>query len=566
MPRFEIEQNGKRYEIEAPSMDAAAQALGSFAPSAKPATSTAPGKPEIPAWKDFLKSIGTGIVGGIGRTLANAGQSEAELQGMKGVPGPQESSQIIQKEVIGRPLHQPAGTAGKFGEAIGGALGDPTTFVGPGGLARKVVSGIGGAVGSELGGQMSGDSFAGRLAGGIAGAMAPAGAAGAARRIAAPITAKSPERAVSVALLRREGIEPSAGDVSGRTGVRAAEELGNRTLGGQSYTEVKDRPLRQLGTAVTARMGENAERATPEVLDRARTRIGNVMERVATRLPLTHDQRLTHDLTAINTEITNNPWLDDAVRTAVARQINAILNGFTTRTVRGRVVATMDGRTYQGLTRKDTPLGRAIDSADTNVSHYAQRIRSALDDALERSATGRGTRPGTGRQQALAQLREARRQWYNMLVISKAVAGPGEAAAEGTIMPERLRAALTNSADNKMAYAAGRSDLHRLARAANEILTPARNLAWEARAATHGIPGAVGGTVGMLAGGPGGAAVGALGSAASPGLVGRAVNSRLGQAYLKRQRGPATPAHQWASALRGANIGAKQPPQYGGTE
>lgn len=454
-------------------------------------------------------------------------------------------------------LPQPQTSVGRYGSAAIEALSNPMSYAGPGGLGLKLGSAALSGIGAQAGSDLTRGSTLGSIVGGITGAVLPGGAARAARRLNAPTPIKSPERAANVKILRDEGIEPSAGDVSGRQGVRVAEEMGNRIGGGGSYDTVKDKPLRQLSQAVTERMGDRVERATPEVLERTRERIGNGLEQVARDLPIKHDASLTNDFTNLATEVTNNAWLSDELRTAVNKQIDAILNGFVTKTVKGKVVAEMDGKTYQGLTRHDTPLGRAMRSTDDNVAHYANKIRSMLDDAMERSAHARGTRQGVGRRQALVDLKELRRQWYNMLIISKSVAGPGEAAAEGTILPERLGAVMRAGADNKMAYAAGRSDLHKLARAAQAVITPARHLDWTERAKIHAVPGSLFGAAGMLAGGPSGAAIGGLAGGAAPGLIGRAVNSEIGQRILKRQpSGPAPDAHLWASALRGGAVGA----------
>lgn len=482
--------------------------------------------PKRGGFSDFFSSIPRGLVRGLAGTAAASGQAEAGVMGMQGVPGAEESADIAEKEITG-PLPKPEGRAGRVGAAIGTALGTPTTYLGPGGMAGKMATGVTSAIGGELGGEAGGRP--GAVLGAVAGGMAPRGLA---RAITPnPISA---ERQAAVGELRQRGIEPTAGDVTGSRVVRHAEEMGDHPLGGGTYSALKDQAGRQLSAAALERMGEKADLASPEVIRRARDRIGDSLERVAKQLPINHDARLGNDLVKIEQDLARE-GLPPATMDRVHAQVQNVLDGFVTGTKSGTTRGVMTGTTYQGLTRSNTPLARAIDDADPNISYYATRVRSALDDAMERSANARGTRPGVGRRQALDDLREARRQWYNMLVISKSVAGPGEAAAEGMISPQKLRQNLTNSPDNKLAYAAGRGDLHDLTRAANQVMTPLRSSGTTERAVAHGIPAAIGAGVGhLMTGEP--VTGGLAGASVGPGLTGRAVNSRPVQGYLKNQQ------------------------------
>ncbi len=219
----------------------------------------------------------------------------------------------------------------------------------------------------------------------------------------------------------------------------------------------------------------------------------------------------------------------------INQQLENVQNGFVTTTARhnGQPDTIMDGRTYQGLTRHGTPLQRAIDDTDPTVSYYATRIRSALDDAMERTATARGTRPGVGIRRALDDLRTARRQWYNMMVISKAAVGPGEAAPAGLITPQKLRSVLTNSDDRKLQYAAGRGDLAELARAGEAIMAPISSSNTSTRSLLRHIPAAIGAALTQSVHGE--PISGALTGAVAPGIAGRAILSRPAQSYLKGQ-------------------------------
>jgi hypothetical protein len=231
-------------------------------------------------------------------------------------------------------------------------------------------------------------------------------------------------------------------------------------------------------------MGEHlqGELLDPDVFERVEKTLGNGFESAAQRLPITYSQKLGHELTAIVQEAFAEGLPPQATDRIVA-QATSVNNGFISK---NNGSAVMPGKNYQAATRHGTPLQRAIDDPDPNVAYYALRIRTALDDAMEemvdtavKNAFSRGTPTGPARAkavelaQALEDLKETRRRWYNMIVLKKAVSGPGEAAAEGTLSPQKLRQVLTSTADAKLSYAAGRGGgLQELARAGNSVLTP----------------------------------------------------------------------------------------------
>lgn len=534
---------------------------------------------------DFIKSIPTGMVEGVAGTLSASGKAaalESSMEGMEDIPSPEQLTKMAGR--ILPPLHDPTGRAGQYGASIGRALGDPSTYLGPGGLARKAITGVGGAVGSELGGQLTKDSIAGRVIGGVAGGLVPGAAGGAARRIAAPTPMRDPARAGSVAILRGRGIEPSAGDISGRGGLRATEELGGRILGGGSYERIKNRPLHELTAAVTEDMGASTPRIVPDApgvpgtISQTENRLGAVFEDTARRLPVTHDNRFGNDLVNIRTSLFRE-GLPDVTINRVLQQIENVQNGFVTYTARGvrRPRGAMSGETYQALTRRDTPLGRAMRDPDVSVAHYAKRIRDALDSAMDRTvdvavrnAFSRGRAGGAAQARAVElagaqnRLREARRQWYVKEVVQDTIARAGPEAASGLILPKYLQAALTRGGANKKTYARAQNQLQQLARAASEVLTPARKLTGWEQARTHGIPGVAGAVLGSGLGHP---LIGTAAGMAAPGLVGRAANTRIMQDWLKRQRAPATPTHPVAAVARGAYQGRPRPKRtYGGTD
>src|SRR5580698_5094724 len=144
----------------------------------KPKNTPAP-KPPAEAgggmWKsasDFFKSIPQGIVRGAAGAASALGQSEESLAtggGKQTVPGAEEGEKLAGAER----LPQPEGAAGRFGGAIGRAIGNPASYMGgPGGLVRQGVSILGGAIGGQTGAELFPKSNAAPIIGGAFGSLA----------------------------------------------------------------------------------------------------------------------------------------------------------------------------------------------------------------------------------------------------------------------------------------------------------------------------------------------------------------------------------------------------------
>ncbi len=178
MPDFTFSSpDGKSYTVSGPEGATPEQAFGMLqkqigAPPAAPQGVMANAL-------DFAKSIPRGALSGLSNALSASGQAEQLQMGQPvDVPSPQDTTKILEQNVTGE-LHQPQGRAGKVGAAIGETLGNPASFVGPGGLPLKiggaVLSGAGGEVGRQA---AEGTKYeipaqiAGSLAGGVVGAKA----------------------------------------------------------------------------------------------------------------------------------------------------------------------------------------------------------------------------------------------------------------------------------------------------------------------------------------------------------------------------------------------------------
>lgn len=561
MPTFEIiSPDGKTYDVTGPEGSTKEQALERVKSQHAATPAEAPSS-LVDAAKEGGKGLlrgFTGLVGGIAddfmepiREIVSAGKH------LSGKPNqlpadPGYGSQI--SHAMGTEP-DPKTTPGAFAGTIGEFVGNPASYLGPGGPLSKIGTAALSGLGSEGAGQLTkgtGLEPAARLGGAVVAGQAPrtiAKVAGGPR--------VTPERAAIRDALRAEGVEPTAGEISGNRAVRTAEsQLGNAPGSGQAYSRAKEQELRQYTRAVVKRAGVDSDNALPETINEIRDKAASRLESAAADMKIRMDPKMGNEFAELRSDLQREGATPDQIN-RINQQLENIQNGFVTtvkKTAGGANDTIMDGKTYQGLTRHGTPLQRAIDDPDPTVSYYSLRIRSALDDAMERTAQGRGTRAGVGLRQAMDDLREARRHWYNMIVISKAVSGPGEAAPAGLVTPQKLRQILTSSQDKKLQYAAGRGDLAELARSGESMMQPIGSSQTSERSLITAIPAAIGASVGQaIQGEP---ISGALAGVMAPGGAGRVLMSPLMQTYLKGELPGQRAAQNYFDSQAGAGATA----------
>jgi len=430
-------------------------------------------------------------------------------------------------------FYEPQSQAGEVARGTTRAVTNPVSYIGPGGIAGKATTAAASGGMSELFGQLlRGESSEGygRIMGAVLGALTPRGLA----RTAAPLPI-TPERQALVDTLTQEGVNPTAGQVTGRKALRYAEShLGDLPGAGGRATESERRVGEEFSRAMLRRIGENADRATPDVVARAGTRIGQQFDRLAARNDAPIDRQYFMDL---NTAARDYDYLfqDPLRKPMVENIIQHAYNQFANNPV-------MSGEQYKALRSRIERMRRG-QAKDPELSMFLADVRNSMDDLMERSIAARNPADAGA-------WREVRNQYRNLLPIERVAAGGGEAAAEGALSPARMRQAITSSASDRRGYARGRGDYAEPVRAGNAILTPLPQSGTAPRAATHLMTMPVGAALGA-AGTEGdftdrlkGAAAGAI----APALVGRTIMSRPAQAYLASQQAWQRPA---VAALRG---------------
>jgi hypothetical protein len=350
------------------------------------------------------------------------------------------------------------------------------------------------------------------------------------RRAVTPLPVNA-ERQAAANVLRNEGVDLSAGQLSGSKGLRYAES----EIGGNAAENLMERQGEQFTNAALRRAGENAPRATPEVIDRAFNRIGQQFDGLAARNQIVPDQQLANDLQGAVTEYTS--LVPEAMRAPV---VHNVAQDIVDAMNRGPI----SGDAYQSL-RSRLDRAARTSRADPQLSDALRGLRESLDDAMQRSIAQNNPRDLGGWQQA-------RRQYRNMLVIEKAATGAGENAALGLISPSQLRNATVQQ--GRRAYARGQGDFAELARAGEALMKPMPQSGTAPRLAARNlgtmIPAILGGGAGAGVGGPFGAMAGAAAGAAAPRIFGSLMMSPMGQRYLSNQL-LAGPASLRARALAG---------------
>lgn len=131
------------------------------APAATPAfdpAEFAASKPQVSGVSDFFRSMPRALVSGFSGAASALGKATSTEMGQDDmaatIPDQPSMRGAIEKNVTGE-LPLPQGTPGKFGAAIGETLGNPASYLGPGGLLAKIGMGAASAVGSEAAGELA---------------------------------------------------------------------------------------------------------------------------------------------------------------------------------------------------------------------------------------------------------------------------------------------------------------------------------------------------------------------------------------------------------------------------
>lgn len=436
-------------------------------------------------------------------------------------------------------LYEPKTTLGKYASAVGEFA--PGMLFPVSGAAKGIGSQIGKrmtlnvaapAVVSEAAGQATAGTpyepwarAGGAIAGGtlpnIVGRMASPGAINTS-------TAKGAERAKNVGVMQQEGVPLSAGDVSGSKTIRWAESVAQDTPGAAGKAAAfRDNQSEKYVEAVLRKAGIDAKAATPEVMNKAFSRIGAAFENAASsiQVPLARPNqagRMAFDPIVRRVREVADDYeriSQPSLRYDLPRKIADDLQELATR------ASNMDGKTYL---RWRSELGAAARGSQDSASRAAlYDIQRALDTSAE-SFLRRSKFPEMAAR--ADQLRNARREYRNMMAIEKAALGAGEGASLGLFSPQQLAQAV-KTAHGSRNYVTGKGDLVDLSHAGASLMAQLPNSGTPARMTMQMIA-AAGGQA--IAGAPGMAA-GAIAPWLAQAMAGRTVMHPTVQRYLSNQ-------------------------------
>lgn len=455
-----------------------------------------------------------------------------------GIPTPGEVGQmIVDATGIGEAKTTPGRYMNRIGQFVGTLpVGGPANMLDK--TVRAVTAGIGTEAGSTAG---KGKKLLGydlqpvaELAGGLIGGMAP----DVARRAITPFPI-SPERQALLGVLDNEGIPTTAGQRTGREGLKYAEA----ELGGGRAREITQQQGEQFTAAALRRAGvTDANRATPEVMDQAFTRLGQQFDDLAAQTNIPLDNRLQSDLLDAVVEYQS---VAGDLKPAAEQIINRISE------LANQNNGTLVGTAYQDIRSRISKIIRSK-GADPALKEAVGNIGNALDDAVERNLSG----------PLLDTWRNTRTQYRNLKTVSKAATSSG--AGEGILPPSDLRSAtLQNQGTDN--FSRGRGDMTDLSRAGAEIMKPLPQSGTTprmmVRTAGATAPTILGTILGGASGMPGGQILGGLVGASVPFIEGRVLMSRPVQAYLANQaigRSAMTAGQRAMRSLLGVSTGIAQ--------
>lgn len=430
-------------------------------------------------------------------------------------------------------------TPGKYAGTVGEFLPGAVAFGGVG-AGNALRFGVLPGVASEAAGQATEGTKAEPYARMAAALLSPA-LPNIARRAVTPFPA-SAERLAQARTMEQEGVNLTAGQRTGSDRLRYTES----ELGGMAGQRMMEQQGEQFTAAVLRRVGINANRATPDVIDGAFTQIGQQFDNLAANNRLIADRQLAQDLRA-----TVNEYGMMVPPSARAPAVENLTNDIV-QTIRQH--GGIPGGSYQSLRSRLDRMARGA-QADPQLSQALRGLRESLDDAMERSIA-------VNNPADIGAWRQARNQYRNMIVVERAATGAGEAAAAGIISPSALRNA-TVQKHGRRNYARGQGDFADLARAGEATMKPLPQSGTAPRTAARNLGASamtlLGGGAGGAVGGGLGAVAGMVAGAALPSIAGRAILSRPGRAYLGNQavqRGNRTMSPQLAAMF--ANLLARQ--------
>jgi hypothetical protein len=414
---------------------------------------------------------------GIRRGLAESGKLPGGVDMRRGYAT--EAATAILPKVMG---YEPLTTAGEYAQTVGEFLPGAA-----GGGAKALGSMVGAGLASEAAGQATEGTALEPYARVAAGVAVPTAGAALAKRIISPFGGvPSAERMKMAKVLDDAGVPITAGQRTGSEALRRIE--GRSAIAGR----VSDAQGEAFTKAALKTIGETADRATPEVLERATKRIGAVFDDAVSGVEIKPTpQALTQSSKILQSYRQMKPKAEAA---PMFTDINkALVQSFRT----GNPIDAANAKSWRST------LSKLTKSPDTATREAAIDMLDLVDDAFSDAlrAAGKG--------ELVKKLGEARGQYRNLLAVEAAASRAGEGVAEGILSPSQLRNAVV--AQGRRAFVQGkRGEIGDLTRAAEGVMKPLPTTEAGGLRDVRGVTEMIGAGAGGAAGGPVGAMMGVM--------------------------------------------------------
>lgn len=524
--------SGEIYEVTAPDdaseSDVLAYAQKQFAPKKAEAIDPTEG---MSTAEKALAGFGKAFVdtgrgaGQLLRKILPAGASDA-----MGLPTQQD---IDEAKRLDAPLLKTK--AGMFGNIGGSALMAIPAAPLPG--ANSITGGA--LIGSILAalqptatGESRGENMAWGAGGGAAGALF----AKILGRAVRPVQTTLPDNLAPLAVRaeRDFGIPLNAAQRTGSKPLKIIDAvLENLPMSASRQGVEKAAQRSAYNRAVLREIGENADSATPDILNAARARIGKQFEEISARNSVDIGDEFLDALTRV-----------DASRTPFSSpQISAVVDHALELASKGKI----SGAEYQRVRTSLTNAAKGAWGSDPEKGQALKAVRNALDRAADASISPADQ----------AAWKTARGQWANLKAVEDAAKPISADAVSGNISPAKLAGAIMKNNRHGMIYGQGDQvmpDLARIGQAFIKEQVPDSGTAQRAiyQALLTGSPAAAG----MIMSNP--VMLGtALSTLALPNVAQRVLHSNAGRAYFSRGLVPNNPTTaQIARFLNQGSAGA----------
>ena len=546
MARYEVlGSDGHTYEVEAPTPEAAAQAVNTMLAQQQA------GQPSLA--QDVGMAAASGLPRGVASALDLPGQATGFLARQAGrlvepayeyftgrdlptefymqeaqraidmvspfAPQGQTFTGAVEQAAPGLMDYEPATTTGELVQTATEFA--PGMLMTPGGaLSRTIYGLVAPTVGAELGErgvEALGGSEGAQLAGRISGSILAPGLLATGQRLVSPYGGVSPQRLERAALLEQQGIPLQSGQVVGSPELQMLED---------SLTASPDQ-LQRFTSSILRSFGGQPGDDIGAVLRREQSRIGDMFDDVTSRLrvdptstsPASDPTQIVTRLRDIATE-----WGRGVQAGSRIGLIDDFVQYFDEALSGGRQI------TPRELMRFRSQLSRtAATTQDSATQEASVALMRELDGVIDASLRNAGDA------EAIALLNTARQQWRDFLAFQTAATRAGEAGLENTISPQALAQALRQQGGTQ--YVAGERGLFGdLARSGEQILRTAPAVsAGGVRAVPEVAAGQTAETMATIGGGGGTSALMAFLARMARPAQRAAAQDPLGQMYLRNQ-------------------------------